>query len=82
MVPEPNSLMAKSYLILDEHLRFLDRSGQQPSGSILQVEVQKALASVFWDVDSFYERGGIYEWTAPKGELSYPSTDVAKQLDW
>ncbi|KAK0714804.1 hypothetical protein B0H67DRAFT_553452 [Lasiosphaeris hirsuta] len=34
LVPEPNSLMAKSYLILDEYLRFLDRTGKQPSGPI------------------------------------------------
>jgi len=61
-VPEPNNLMAKSYLILDEHLRFLDRTGQCPSGSILEVGVNKALSSVFWDTDGFQERGGVYAW--------------------
>lgn len=64
LVPEPNRLMAKSYLILDEYMRFLDRTGRQPSTSILQVGVKNALESVFWDVDSFYERGGLYDWRA------------------
>lgn len=62
MVPEPNRLMAKSYLILDEYLRFLDRDGRQPSTPILQVGVKQALSEIFWDEDSFYERGGVYDW--------------------
>lgn len=68
-VPEPNHLMAKSYLILDEYMRFLDRTGKVPSRSILEVGVQKALASVFMDKTSFISRGGIYDWTreSPEG---------------
>ncbi|RVX72793.1 hypothetical protein B0A52_03146 [Exophiala mesophila] len=62
MVPESNRVMAKSYLILDEYLRFLDRTGQKPSGSILDVGVDNALKSVFWDTQSFEERGGVYAW--------------------
>jgi radical S-adenosyl methionine domain-containing protein 2 len=62
LVPEPNRLMAKSYLILDEYMRFLDRTGKQPSRSILEVDVREALKSVFWDKDAFLERGGIYDW--------------------
>lgn len=62
IVPESNKVMAKSYLILDEHLRFLDRTGKKPSPSILQVEVQEALDSVFWDTEGFKERGGIFAW--------------------
>lgn len=54
--------MAKSYLILDEQLRFLDRTGKRPSASILQVGVERALGSVFWDMDGFKERGGVYAW--------------------
>ncbi len=81
MVPEPNNLMAKSHPILDEHLRFLDRSGRIPSRCILQVEVRQALVSVFLDADSFYERSGIYEWAAPKREMSCPSTRIVKRLD-
>lgn len=62
MVPESNRVMVKSYLILDEYLRFLDRTGQKPSGSILDVGVDHALKSVFWDTQSFEERGGLYAW--------------------
>jgi radical S-adenosyl methionine domain-containing protein 2 len=62
LVPEPNRLMAKSYLILDEYMRFLDRTGKQPSRSILEVDVSEALKSVFWDKVAFLERGGIYDW--------------------
>jgi radical S-adenosyl methionine domain-containing protein 2 len=68
LVPEPNRLMAKSYLILDEYLRFLDRTGKQPSKSILEVGVEEALQSVFWDEDAFLERGGLYDWVKPEGE--------------
>lgn len=62
IVPESNRVMAKSYLILDEQLRFLDRTGKRPSASILQVGVERALGSVFWDMDGFKERGGVYAW--------------------
>ncbi|KAL6353666.1 hypothetical protein LRP88_12979 [Fusarium phalaenopsidis] len=76
LVPEPNRLMAKSYLILDEYLRFLDRTGQQPSPSIIEVGVQKALESVFWDETAFLERGGVYDW----GKASYVGD--GKELEW
>ncbi|KAK0972393.1 hypothetical protein LTR54_017575 [Friedmanniomyces endolithicus] len=82
MVPEPNNVMANSYLILDEHMRFLDRTGRQPSGCILQVGVQEALTSVFWDFDGFHERGGIYDWQGHKGEVSCSDKHTAKQLEW
>ncbi|KEF54660.1 uncharacterized protein A1O9_09102 [Exophiala aquamarina CBS 119918] len=62
IVPESNQVMASSYLILDEHLRFLDKSCKKPSASILEVGVQQALDSVFWDMDGFKERGGVYAW--------------------
>ena len=54
--------MAKSYLILDEYMRFLDGTDKQPSRSILEVDVKKALKSVFWDEDASLERGGFYDW--------------------
>lgn len=61
-VPELNHLMAKSYLILDEHMRFLDRDGREPSKSILEVDIETALSQVFWDRGAFMQRGGIYDW--------------------
>ncbi len=71
MVPEPNRLMAKSYLILDEYMRFLDRDGRQPSGSILDIGVEPALSEVFWDQDSFHERGGVYDWKRSSTSLEW-----------
>ncbi|KAK7885497.1 hypothetical protein LTR67_010290 [Exophiala xenobiotica] len=74
-IPESNKLMAKSYLILDEHLRFLDRTGKAPSRSIIEVGVEKALSSVFWDADGFKERGGIYAWNQDQIEKSKEATE-------
>lgn len=64
-VPEPNSLMASSYLILDEYLCFLDKGTgvEKQSRSILEVGVQTALSEIHWDQEAFRERGGMYEWT-------------------
>ncbi|KAF1842325.1 radical SAM enzyme [Cucurbitaria berberidis CBS 394.84] len=75
LVPESNRLMAKSYLILDEYMRFLDRDGRKPSEPILQVGVNKALESVYWDEGAFKERGGIYDWSRKKGAAE-------KKLEW
>ncbi|KAM0472982.1 hypothetical protein ACHAPX_008344 [Trichoderma viride] len=76
LVPEPNRLMAKSYLILDEYMRFLDRDGKQPSKSILEVGVKDSLKAVYWDEAAFVERGGIYDWNK-----SSCSSDN-KELEW
>ena len=57
-VPESNALIAKSYLIMDEYMRFLDRDGRDPSPSILKVGVDRALECVYRDEDSFKDRGG------------------------
>ncbi|KAF2789848.1 radical SAM enzyme [Melanomma pulvis-pyrius CBS 109.77] len=78
LIAESNRLMAKSYLILDEYLRFLDRDGRQPSDSILQIGVQKALESVYWDERAFRDRGGIYDWSRRVESCS----EVKKGLDW
>ncbi|PYI02587.1 radical SAM enzyme [Aspergillus sclerotiicarbonarius CBS 121057] len=77
-VPESNALMAKSYIILDEYMRFLDRDGREPSPSILKVGVDKALECVYWDEDSFRARGGEYEWSRDQGSCS----ETHKGLDW
>ncbi|KAF2095617.1 radical SAM enzyme [Rhizodiscina lignyota] len=64
-VPESNKVMAGSYLILDEFLRFLDKADgiETASDSILEVGVQKALEQVRWDEESFEKRGGVYDWS-------------------
>ena len=58
-------MMAKSYLILDEYLRFLDRDGRQSSQPILDVRVKEALRNVYWDEKTFRDRGGVYDWARP-----------------
>ena len=74
--------MAKSYLILDEYMRFLDRTGKQPSNSILDVGVEEALASVYWDVNGFYERGGVYDWRASPSDRECGDELQSKRLQW
>lgn len=65
LIPEPNTVMQNSYLLLDEELRFLDCSdnGKIPSQSILEVGVDRALAQAGFDEEMFQKRGGIFEWT-------------------
>ncbi len=36
----------------------------------MEVGVEKALSSVFWDMDGFKERGGIYAWNQDQIEKS------------
>jgi radical S-adenosyl methionine domain-containing protein 2 len=66
--PESNKLMSSSYLILDEYLCFLDKGDglEGKSDSVLKIGVAKALQQVKWDEESFYARGGIYDWSAKK----------------
>jgi radical S-adenosyl methionine domain-containing protein 2 len=78
-VPESNRVMEKSYLILDEYMRFLDRNGDNPSQPILEVGVQKALESVFWDEEAFMERGGLYDWK--RGE-TLSCSSMPKELEF
>lgn len=77
-VAESNRLMASSYLILDEYMRFLDKDCRRTSKSILDVGVQTALQSVRWDESAFMERGGMYDWSREKGSCS----DISRELDW
>ncbi|KAI9846086.1 MAG: hypothetical protein M1837_004342 [Sclerophora amabilis] len=74
-VPESNAVMKSSYLILDEYMRFLNKGVKEPTGSILDVGVEAAMADVYWDENSFQGRGGIYDWT--KAPQEKPS-----KLDW
>jgi len=69
LIPEPNTVMQNSYLLLDEELRFLDCSenGKIPSQSILEVGVERALSQAGFDDAMFQKRGGIFEWTRDRG---------------
>ncbi|KAI0888085.1 uncharacterized protein GGS22DRAFT_155056 [Annulohypoxylon maeteangense] len=64
-IPEPNSVMASSYLLVDEFFCFLDKGAgvEKQSRSILDVGVYTALNEVHWDREAFNQRGGLYEWT-------------------
>lgn len=64
LVPENNDMMLNSYLVLDEKMRFLDSSsgGKEPSESILDVGVDKAMSQSGYDENKFTGRGGIYDW--------------------
>ncbi|KAJ7073004.1 hypothetical protein C8F01DRAFT_961278, partial [Mycena amicta] len=87
-VPEPNTLMASSYLILDEYMCFLDKGSgrEKQSRSILEVGVQAALEEVRWDQDAFRARGGMYDWSKDVQEGN-DAEDVGcgsanKALEW
>ena len=77
-VREGNEVMASSYLLLDEYLRFLNKGVKEPTKSILEIGVAAALENVYWDESGFKKRGGIYDWSKPGC-----SDNSAKQgLDW
>ncbi|KAI1308516.1 hypothetical protein F5Y03DRAFT_350014 [Xylaria venustula] len=88
-IPEPNSVMASSYLLIDEFFCFVDKGAgvEKQSRSILEVGVQQALSEIFWDQDAFNARGGIYDWTknASAGEDDASGgcgSNMDKSLDW
>ena len=79
-VPEDNASMASSYLLLDEHMRFMDKGeGMMTlSESILEVGVKAATQQVKWDKESFVQRGGIYDWSKQDSE----DPKRKKKLEW
>eukprot|EP00039_Didymoeca_costata_P011396 m.159894 g.159894 ORF g.159894 m.159894 type:complete len:324 (+) comp15160_c0_seq1:411-1382(+) len=64
-VPENNEDMKDSYYILDEKMRFLNcREGRKdPTESILDIGVEKAIADSGHDREAFKRRGGEYLWS-------------------
>ena len=70
LVPENNSTMKSSYLLLDEKMCFLNQNVGQPTDSILDVGVQTAMEGVYWDKDAFIKRGGIFPWSKGTEEAS------------
>jgi radical S-adenosyl methionine domain-containing protein 2 len=67
-VAESNKVMANSYLVLDEQLRFMDSSSGKkvPSSSILDVGVEVALQQVTFDSAAFDSRKGDWYKSLPK----------------
>jgi radical S-adenosyl methionine domain-containing protein 2 len=47
-VPESNEIIKKSYLILDENIRFLDKNNgeEKANKSILDISVRKAITQI------------------------------------
>jgi radical S-adenosyl methionine domain-containing protein 2 len=82
-VPEPNDLMASSYLILDEFLCFLDKGSgkERQSRSILDVGVAEALEEINFDKEAFVKRGGLYAWSKEVDDEACGSAK-AKELEW
>ncbi|TAQ86795.1 hypothetical protein B7494_g4878 [Chlorociboria aeruginascens] len=85
-VPESNEMMKGSYLILDEHMRFLDKGDgeETASKSILDIGVRKAMTEVTWERNVFVKRGGLYDWTKASGggEVGCGSSEKAKEMEW
>ncbi|OCK74402.1 radical SAM enzyme [Lepidopterella palustris CBS 459.81] len=85
-VPEDNKSMASSYLLLDEHMCFLDKGEgmMTKSESILKVGIKEAMKQVVWDKQSFVERGGIYHWD--RSDMPQQSVcsggSSSKELEW
>ncbi|PNS14670.1 hypothetical protein CAC42_1692 [Sphaceloma murrayae] len=57
-----------------------NRDGKQPSGSILDIGVAKALESAYWDQESFAERGGVFDWS--REERGCGGEEKADELEW
>lgn len=75
IVPEDNSTMQHSYLILDEHMCFLRGDDKRQSKSILTVGVQQALREAQFDAKKFAERDGMY-FAKPGFEKRGGSVDI------
>lgn len=82
-VPEPNDLMAPSYLILNKYLCFLDKGSgkERQSRSILDVRVAEALEEINFDKKAFAKRGGLYAWSKEVDEEGCGSAEP-KELEW
>ena len=72
-VAENNEDMRNSYLILDERMRFLKNTNgkKEPSESILDVGVLRALDDNGFDGEAFRKRGGKYQWSKATNPLEW-----------
>jgi len=89
LIIESNSIMKSSYLILDEFMRFLDKGNDDEyviSESIIDVDVEKALSQIKWDLDSFLLREGEYDWSSHDDSFLDSSLESCssqdKSLEW
>ncbi|GAB1206435.1 hypothetical protein APSETT445_005123 [Aspergillus pseudonomiae] len=78
-IAESNKVMKSSYLIMDEYMRFLNKGTGEPTPSILEVGVSKALNRVHFDKENFFLRGGVYDWVRTPESCG---TTSDPKLDW
>lgn len=66
VVPETNSQMTESYVMVDPAGRFFQNSNGAYfySEPLLDVGVNKALAQIRINADTFHSRDGLYDWAA------------------
>jgi radical S-adenosyl methionine domain-containing protein 2 len=64
MIPESNTAIKGSYVMVDPAGRFFDNAqGTHHYGKpILEVGVKEAIQTLDYNLDKFKERGGIYNW--------------------
>ncbi len=65
LVPEDNSEMTGSYVMVDPAGRFYNNENGSYAYSqpILDVGAQQAIQEMNYDLDKFLERGGLYQWS-------------------
>lgn len=64
LVPESNDEMQASYLLLDEHMRWLDcsRGAKVPRPVSILDDPSEVYDHAGFDYDMFLQRGGVYKW--------------------
>lgn len=64
MIPESNSAIKGSYVMVDPAGRFFDnaKGRHHYSKPILEIGVKEAITTMNYDSDKFIGRGGIYDW--------------------
>lgn len=84
LIPESNSTMKSSYLILDEEMRFLDKGDGEEfcSDSILDVGVEKALEKIKYDEEEFKKRKGDYLFEETNIPGCRNNNEIKKILDF
>jgi len=70
IVPESNDEIKGSYVMVDPAGRFFDNAEgtHNYSKPILDVGVQAALKTMNYDLDKFFNRGGVYDWNNDKNQ--------------
>ncbi|MCG2431846.1 viperin family antiviral radical SAM protein [Aequorivita xiaoshiensis] len=70
LVPESNEQIKGSYVMVDPAGRFFDNAmgTHNYSKPILEVGVKEALNAVYYNLNKFLNRGGVYDWEITKNK--------------